>query len=364
MHRGEVGTEIAPHWPSAQIRRLARSQSGSTSCYAARATGRAARRAQQQLAGRDERSGTGINLPGVGAPVARSIGVTLPSESMPVMAPATEDLATPLVSVVIPTRNRAHCLPRALESVQAQDGLGTHFGVETIVVDDGSTDETPRVVRRYSAVRSIHLPSSRGVSAALNEGVRASTGAYITFLGDDDEWLPHKLVAQVSLLEAHREVGVVYGQALVRFGDRQHLYPDIGRAPSGWVFGDMLTDNFCGHHAALLVRREALARAGSFDETLTTFEDFDLSLRLARCARFLFAPGAVTIYNLSSQGSLLTGVATGTAATDAARVVEKAVRLLADYGEDAALVRAIRARDPLELASAFVGRAVAASGCD
>lgn len=286
------------------------------------------------------------------------------------MGPATEDLAAPLVSVVIPTRNRAHCLPRALESVQAQDGLGARFRVETLVVDDGSTDETLRVVRRYSAVRSIHLPSRRGVSAALNEGVQASAGAYVTFLGDDDEWLPHKLATQVALLEAYPEVGVVYGQALVRVGDRQHLYPDIGRAPSGWVFGDMLSDNFCGHHAALLVRRQALMRAGSFDETLATFEDFDLSLRLARCARFLFAPGAVTIYNLSPQGSLLTGFASGTAAADAARVVEKALRLLADCGEDAALERAIRARDPLELASSFLGRtavaatAAAAQSCD
>jgi GT2 family glycosyltransferase len=245
--------------------------------------------------------------------------------------------------------------------VQAQDGVGTSFLIETIVVDDGSTDGTPELLRAEPAVRSIRLPSSRGVSVALNEGVRASTGVYLTFLGDDDEWLPRKLATQVALLETQPEVGVVYGQALVRFGSQEHLYPDSRRAPSGWVFGAMLDDNFCGHHAALLVRREALARAGSFDETLATFEDFDLSLRLARCTRFLFAPGAVTIYNLSSDGSLLSGLANGRAAADAARVVEKAARLVTGSDEDAALEHALRARDPLQLAAAFVPAAAARS---
>src|SRR5947209_8685894 len=106
----------------------------------------------------------------------------------------------PLVSAIIPTHNRAYCLPRAIESVLGQEGLGEQFELETIVVDDGSSDGTRDVVRRHPGVRYIRLPSRRGVPAALNAGVRASTGSLITFLGSDDEWLPHKLRTQLPAL--------------------------------------------------------------------------------------------------------------------------------------------------------------------
>jgi glycosyltransferase involved in cell wall biosynthesis len=230
-----------------------------------------------------------------------------------------------------------------------------------VVVDDGSTDGTGTVVRAYPGARYVRLPARRGVSTALNEGVRASAGQYVSFLGDDDEWLPHKLTTQVPLLEADRSVGVVYGQAVVRFEGRESVYPGSGSAPSGWVFREMLAENFCGHHAALLARREALARAGPFDETLATFEDLDLSLRLARHVRFLFEPGPVTVYNLAPGGSLLTRIADGTASVDAARVVDRALRLLDGSARDTALARRLRARDPLELASSFVPSAALAA---
>ena len=115
----------------------------------------------------------------------------------------------PLVSAIIPTHNRAHCLSRAVDSIYAQEGLGEHFDIEIIVVDDASSDSTTEVVRRYSGVRYIRQPERRGVSAALNAGLRASTGCCIVFLDDDDVWLPHKLRVQVLQLEAHIDVGVV-----------------------------------------------------------------------------------------------------------------------------------------------------------
>ena len=186
----------------------------------------------------------------------------------------------PLVSTIIPTRNRAHCLPRAIESILAQEGLGEEFELEAIVVDDGSSDRTRDVVRRYPGLRYIRLPARRGVSAALNAGLRAATGRFITFLDDDDEWLPHKLRVQVSLLHSHPEAGVVYGQVRLLRPGREQLYPEIGQAPSGRVLHEMLLDNFCGTHAAMLIRRDAIEQAGGFDEALDCCEDFDLSLRL------------------------------------------------------------------------------------
>lgn len=256
--------------------------------------------------------------------------------------------AKPLVSAIIPTYNRAHCVARAIESVLTQRGVDHEFEIETIVVDDGSTDATESVVRRYAGVRYIRLPSRQGVAAALNQGVRASTGCFLSFLGDDDLWLPHKLELQVPVLCAHPEVGVVYGQAVVPEPRSQRLYPTVDRAPSGWVFRDMLMYSFCGHHAAFLARREALQRAGEFDESLTTFEDYDVSLRIARHYQFLFVPAVVTVYNQSVDGQYLRQVASGAAARDLVLVIEKALRTLPDASDYADLKDAARARAALE----------------
>jgi hypothetical protein len=250
----------------------------------------------------------------------------------------------PLVSVIIPTRNRAHCLPNALNSICAQEGLGEAFDVEIIVVDDGSSDETPDVVRGYPLVHYIRLAERRGVSGAQNEGLRAVQGSYVTFLGDDDEWLPHKLRVQVPLLAAHPEVDVVYSQALVRLDGSESLYPDATRAPSGSVFTALLLENIYSHFAAFLARRTAFERVGEFDESLESFEDYDLSLRLAFHSSFLFVSGAVTIYNPSPTGLWLGRVATTAGAADACRVIDKALQMLPDDVQHLELKRTARAR--------------------
>ena len=256
--------------------------------------------------------------------------------------------AKPLVTVIIATHNRAHCLSQALDSIYAQEGLGSLYELEVIVVDDASTDSTSEIICRYDNLKSIRLLEKRGISAAMNEGLRASRGSYITFLDDDDEWLPHKLRVQVPLMEAHPEVGVVYGQSLKRFGEQEWLIPDLTRARSGQVFLAMLMDNFCGHHASMLVRRSAFDSAGGFDETLLSYEDWDVSLRLAFHVKFLFNPGAVDVYNLSPNGLWLSRAASGTGADDARRVLEKNLQLLPDSAEYQEFKRKARLRLELD----------------
>jgi glycosyltransferase involved in cell wall biosynthesis len=260
----------------------------------------------------------------------------------------------PLVSVIVPTRNRAHSLPRALDSIYGQEELGRLFDLEVIVVDDASTDTTPGVKDLYRNAKYIQLPERRGVSGAMNEGLRSSQGRYIGFLADDDEFLPHKLRIQVPLLESRSDVGVVYGQTRMRFGGKETLYPDENRAPSGRVFLPMLMDNFCGHHASFLARRSAFDTAGCFDESLPSYEDWDMSLRLAFHVAFLFVPGAVDIYNSSTDGLWLTRAASGAGAEDAARVIEKALRMLPDSARYSEMKQQCRARVALETATRIV----------
>jgi glycosyltransferase involved in cell wall biosynthesis len=241
--------------------------------------------------------------------------------------------AVPLVSVIIPTYNRAALLPEALDSVYAQEGAGDIFATEVIVVDDASTDATPEVVRRYPGVRYLRLETNRGVAAARNAGLRASTGQYVAWLDDDDLWLPHRLQAHVPVLEAHPAIGVLYGQYLIGGEGAGNLWPEAHQAPSGEVFRAFLLEHFIQLNTCL-APRAVFQRAGDFDETLRTEEDYDICLRLAWHVPFTFMPGAVAIQRVSTQGSWFTHLRQDRYEHTLLYVVEKALALLpntADY---------------------------------
>ena len=145
-------------------------------------------------------------------------------------APDLRDL--PIVSVVIPTHNRAKLVSEAIDSVYQQEGLGKDFNIEIIVVDDASTDSTSEVIKGFPAVRYIRFSTNLGPAAARNAGIRASTGKYVAFLDDDDIWLPHRLRSQVPMLEANPSVGVVYGHGYTDGdGFSNVIWPD---ARWGW----------------------------------------------------------------------------------------------------------------------------------
>ncbi len=119
-------------------------------------------------------------------------------------------MATPLISIVLPTFNREQYLPRALESIIAQ----TVDDWEIIVVDDGSTDGTPDLVSDYArrlGDRLLYLQQpNRGASASRNRGINAARGRYVAFLDSDDEFLPGKLERQLALFNARTQLGFVY----------------------------------------------------------------------------------------------------------------------------------------------------------
>jgi len=239
--------------------------------------------------------------------------------------------ARPLVSTIIPTHNRAALLPRALDSVYAQVGIGELFDQEVIVVDDASTDGTFDVVQRYPYVRYVRLAaprreSPRGASAAQNAGITASRGTLLAFLHDDDVWLPHRLSVQVPMLESHPEAGAVYSQEVDPSSGRAG--PDVARGASGWIFRALLERGNFVPVSTLVVRRHAFEQAGQFDESLTTSEDWDMWLRLSFSFPILFLPCVVAAHSESPGGLMLTRAANGSAAADAARVIKRALRLL------------------------------------
>ena len=182
----------------------------------------------------------------------------------------------PLVSVIIPTHNRARFVTEAVESVLHQ----TVGGWELLVVDDGSTDDTERVLAPHRDHIRYLRTSSRGVSAARNLGVRETQGDWVAFLDSDDLWLPGKLERQLQALEASPETPLCYTDEIwVRNGRR--VNPGARhRKHSGWILAHCLPLCIISPSSALM-RREILEDVGGFDERLPACEDYDLWLRIA-----------------------------------------------------------------------------------
>jgi glycosyltransferase involved in cell wall biosynthesis len=205
----------------------------------------------------------------------------------------------PLVSVVIPTFNRAHILGEAIDSVIAQEY--PHW--ELHVVDDGSSDGTRELVERYRQDGRIHYhrQENAGQATARNNGVNHSRGDYIAFLDSDDRWLPHKLRVQVQCVVEDPSIDVIYGDVERMDGDGQ-LLPDRPTNPrySGIVWQQLLVDNFV-HLITSMVRSETIKGAGGFDTSFRCADDYNLWLRLSASAIFKYLPGKVSRYRVEGQ---------------------------------------------------------------
>jgi len=184
------------------------------------------------------------------------------------------------VGIVIPVYNSADVLTDAIESVLGQNPPADRL----IVVDDGSTDDTPSVLEKYRGHLEYVRQPNRGPSAARNVGWARLTTDAVIFLDADDLLLPGGIATRMNLLRGadgawgHTE-GYLQGP-----GEDRRLFsatypPEEGR-PAGWIFSALLCRNFITTSAAI-VRRQALERVGGFDESIRGMEDWDLWLRLA-----------------------------------------------------------------------------------
>ena len=182
----------------------------------------------------------------------------------------------PLVSVIIPTYNRGWILKEAIDSVLAQD----FADYELIVVDDGSSDNTPDVLDAYGSAIRILRQSNRGVSAARNFGIRESSGGLIAFLDSDDLWLPQKLSRQVDFFAGHSRAMICQTEERwIRNGSRVNPKKRHQKF-SGMIFERSL--ELClVSPSAVMLRRSLFDTVGIFDESLPACEDYDLWLRVS-----------------------------------------------------------------------------------
>jgi glycosyltransferase involved in cell wall biosynthesis/SAM-dependent methyltransferase len=212
---------------------------------------------------------------------------------MSVSGPAVRSQTHAPVSVVITSFDHAHFLADAIESVLAQ----THPGVEVVVVDDGSRDNTQEVAARYAGVRCVRQ-SNQGLAAARNTGIRESHGAYLVFLDADDRLLPHAVEEGLACFRAHPECAFVSG-GFRRIGpDGSALGDPVIPCVMRDHYAEMLKRSYISMHATVMFRREALERVNGFDASLRRCEDFDVYLRIARQHSVCCHAGVVGEYRM------------------------------------------------------------------
>ena len=183
----------------------------------------------------------------------------------------------PDISVIIPAFNRAHTLPKALDSVLSQ----TLKPREIIVVDDGSTDETNAVLANYPGL-CIISQDNRGVSAARNMGIKKAGGEWLAFLDSDDEWLKEKLEKQWDAICIDDKLICHTEEIWIRNGKRVNPMKKHQKF-GGWIYERCLP--LCViSPSSVMIHRSVFKDVGVFDESLEVCEDYDLWLRI--CAKY------------------------------------------------------------------------------
>ena len=193
----------------------------------------------------------------------------------PIMTTSRKNL--PMISVVIPTHNRSNLLPQALKSVLNQ----TYSSVEIIVVDDASAEGTQELLtgygRNHGNIRILRNETAQGPCRSRNMGIEAARGELISFLDDDDEWLPDRLNKLAEAFEPiYAYICSDYWIKNAKGFSRQYL-------PKSITYHDMLYRNRTGN--SVLADIESVRAVGGFDECLEARQDYDLWLRLLELSR-------------------------------------------------------------------------------
>lgn len=200
-----------------------------------------------------------------------------------------------MVSVITPTYNRESFLPIAVKSVLSQSFLNW----ELLIIDDGSTDNTRKIVRDYeldSRIRYFYQENS-GQAAARNVGLGHANGEYICFLDSDNAWVRDKLKIQIALFAEIANIDVVYGDIEIIDRDGKVLSRKNMARFSGHITEHLLQDNCVSFNTAM-TKASTLKLIGGMDEAVGVGDDYDLWLRISVSAKFLYVPEIFVQYRV------------------------------------------------------------------
>ncbi len=192
----------------------------------------------------------------------------------------------PLVSVVIPTYNRANIIDKAIDSVLNQ----TYKNLEVVVVDDGSTDNTEEVIRSYDdpRVRYIPLEENQGANVARNTGIKEAKGEFIAFQDSDNVWDERKIEKQVKAYmhspEDHKVVYTIVHENLM--GGGKIYLPEKWATPRNGDIQNTLRKGSCVPTQVIFTKKSCLEKVGYFDEDFPRLQDWELAFRLSKHYKF------------------------------------------------------------------------------
>jgi glycosyltransferase involved in cell wall biosynthesis len=196
------------------------------------------------------------------------------------------------VSIIIPVYNGAATVAGAVACALAQE----FDGFEVIVIDDGSSDNTLSVLRQYSSCITVLSQPNRGAAAARNAGARAARGEFLAFLDADDRWLPGRVSATMSALEASPDAVLAFCDLIPLDPDgTEHPPTKIGRAPS---LAEMLAGGWGPRTSAVTLRKSAFIDCGGFSERFKGcgFEDGYMWLLMRERGEFEYVAEPLVIY--------------------------------------------------------------------
>ena len=218
-----------------------------------------------------------------------------------------------MVSVILPTYNRAHFIPYAIQSVLDQ----TYKDIELIVINDGSTDETEKVIKPYLKDIIYIYQQNNGSGKARNQGIKAAKGEYIAFIDDDDFWLPWKLELQMELFNKHKELGIICTN-FSTFNEKEECPSSIKEYFGlfkrtkldfdtifkqkknitfkknnlyfywGNIFPTLIQGSLI-HQVSILTKKSILEEIGLYNESLSDNEDYDVCLKIGEKFEIGFA---------------------------------------------------------------------------
>ncbi len=213
----------------------------------------------------------------------------------------SDDNSQPLVSVITPTYNRSGFLKRAITSVLNQ----TYTNLEMIIADDCSTDDTEQMVSSINddRIKYIKLESNKGPAGARNIAIKSAKGQYITLLDSDDEYLPEKLELQVNQFEdSPKDIGVIYCGYLIVY-EPDTIHGKVLPQYKGDIFNTLLKHNCMGSPTPL-IRKECFDTCGVFDDSLPSYDDWDMWIRISEKYKFEFINEALAkVYTHGDQTS-------------------------------------------------------------
>ncbi len=200
-----------------------------------------------------------------------------------------------LVSIVTATYNMADYIAETLDSILAQD----YPHLESIVIDDGSTDNTTEVLAPYVATGRVRVikQENAGQTVAKNRGIAEARGEFIAFCDADDTWRPDKLTKQVAAFATDPNIGMVFSDINFMDGNGDPYDMPHMKRVGGKITAELLVDNFIPFPTSI-VRARVLEEVNGFDEDLTMSIDYDLWLRISLNYLMHYIPEPLANYRI------------------------------------------------------------------